>query len=105
MGTSISSSSASYKVATPTKYAVTITTADTEYSQVLPANTKKFSVHLRDMATFRLAFATGKVATPTDPYETVPQGGEKYMEGIQATPTLYIASPVGTKVAEIEAWV
>lgn len=96
---------APYKGTTVTKYALTITSADTEYSQALPANTKQFSVHLRDMAAFRLAYVTGKVATPTNPFETVPAGSEKYVENIQPSAlTLYIASPVATKTAEIEAW-
>lgn len=93
------------KATTPTKYALTITNADTEYSQALPANTKQFSVHLRDMSAFRIAYETGKVATPTDLYETVPAGSEKYIENIEPSSlTLYIAAPAGTKVAEIEAW-
>jgi len=91
---------------TPTKYAATITSADTEYSQALPAGTKQFSIHLRDMSAFRLAYVTGKVATPTDPYETIPAGAEKYIENVELSAlTLYFAAPVGGKVAEIEAWV
>jgi hypothetical protein len=91
---------------TPTKYAVALTLADTEYSQALPANTKKFRVHLRDYATFRLAYETGKVAGSVDPYETIPAGSEKYEDQINiASLTLYFASPVAGKTAEIEAWV
>lgn len=93
------------KATTPTKYALAITNANTEYSQSLPANTKQFSIHLRDMSEFRLAYETGKVATPTDPYETVPAGSEKYVENIEPSSlTLYIAAPAASKVAEIEAW-
>jgi len=90
---------------TATKYAVALTNADTEYSQALPANTKKFRVHLRDYATFRLAYETGKVATPTDPYETIPAGSEKYEDGLNLSAlTIYLASPVAGKTAEVEAW-
>jgi hypothetical protein len=90
---------------TGTKYAVALTNADTEYSQALPANTKKFRIHLRDYATFRLAYVTGKVATPTDPYETIPAGSEKYEdELLAASLTVYLASPVAGKTAEVEAW-
>jgi len=93
------------KATAPTKYALTITNADTQYSQALPANTKKFNVHLRDHTAFRLAYVAGKVAAPTDPYETIPAGSQKYEDNIEpATLTLYIAAPAGTKVAEIEAW-
>jgi len=93
------------RTTTPTKYAVTLTSANTEYSQALPADTKKFRIHLRDYATFRLAYETGKVATPTDPYETIPAGSEKYEDGLNlAALTLYLASPVAAKTAEVEAW-
>ena len=90
---------------TATKYAVALTLANTEYSQALPANTKKFRIHLRDYAEFRFAYGTGKVATPTDPYETIPAGSEKYEDGLNlAALTVYLASPVADKTAEIEAW-
>jgi hypothetical protein len=89
---------------TATKYAVALTNADTEYSQALPANTKKFRIHLRDFATFRLAYETGKVAGSVDPYETIPAGSEKYEDGILVTSlTVYLASPVAGKTAEVEA--
>ena len=90
---------------TATKYTVALTSADTEYSQALPANTKKFRIHLRDYATFRLAYITGKVAASTDPYETIPAGSEKYEDGLNLTAlTVYLASPVADKTAEVEAW-
>ena len=89
----------------PTKYALALTAANTEYSQALPANTKKFRIHLRDFSEFRLAYITGKVATPTDPYETIPAGSEKYEDELNlATLTVYLASPAASKTAEIEAW-
>ena len=90
---------------TATKYAVALTLADTEYFQALPANTKKFSIHLRDYAEFRLAYVTGKVAGSVDPYETIPAGSEKYEDGLNlAALTVYLASPAADKTAEIEAW-
>ncbi|MDP2718271.1 MAG: hypothetical protein Q8P44_00340, partial [Dehalococcoidia bacterium] len=95
-------------VATPdtvTIYNVAVTGANTEYSQVLPANTKRFMVHLRDNAAFRLAFVTGKVATPTAPYFSVPANMAYSEDGINpAASTLYFASAVATKTAEIIAW-
>ena len=92
---------------TPTIYNVTITTANTEYPQALPAMTKRFKVVLADGATFRLAYVAGKVATPTAPYWTQPANipyEEKiglYLSGI----TLYLASPAATKIAQIVCWV
>ena len=93
------------KAATPTIYNVALTNADTEYSQALPSNTKRFSVHLRDYSEFRLAYESGKVATPTEPYLTIPAGSEHYQDGLDASGlTLFIASPAAGKVAEIEVW-
>ena len=90
----------------PSIYNVTMTDANTEYSQALSANTKKFSIHLRDFTAFRFAYASGKVAAPTTPYLTVPAGGEKSEELIQpASLTLYFASSDAGKIAEIEEWV
>jgi len=97
---------APYKSTTPAFYNVTLTNANTEYSQALSANTKKFSVHLRDFSAFRFAYAAGKVATPTAPYLTVPAGGEMIEELIQPSSiTLYFASSDAGKIAEIEEWV
>ncbi|MBA7530165.1 hypothetical protein ES705_22368 [subsurface metagenome] len=90
---------------TPVIYNVAMADADTEYSQALPAKTKRFSVHLRDFTECRLAYEAGKVATPTEPYETIPVGHEKHEEMIEpASLTLYFASPAAAKTAEIEAW-
>jgi len=87
-----------------TKYAVAMTLADTEYSQAL-TNVKKFRIHTRDFTAFRLAYDTGKVATPIDPYETVPASSEKYEDSLNiANLTLYFASAVAGKTAEVEAW-
>jgi len=55
---------------TPAIYNVTMTNANQEYSQVLPAGTRKFRIKERLGLDFRLAFVTGKVATPTAPYYT-----------------------------------
>ena len=88
---------------TPIKYVLALTLADTEYSQALLANTKKFRIHLRDFTAFRLAYETGKVATPIDPYETIPAGSEKYEDNLNiANLTLYFASAAAGKTAEIE---
>jgi len=89
---------------TPVIYNVTMTSANTEYSQALPANTKKFLVHTRDGTAFRLAFVTGKVAAPTEPYFTI--DGVPYWEDHinPALLTLYFACASAGKVVEIIAW-
>ena len=90
---------------TPVKYIGTMTNLNTEYSQALPATTRGFSIHTRDGTAFRFAYVTGKVATPTDPYESVPQGAEKTVTGIRPLAlTLYFACASAGKIVELEAW-
>ena len=88
-----------------TLYTVTLTNADTEYSQALPAGTKAFAFRCRSAVDVRFAFETGKVATPTDPYRTLPSGQEYYKEAVNLTgKILYLASSTAGVVVEIEAW-
>ena len=89
---------------TPVIYNVTMTNADTEYSQALPANTKRFTIQARDGTSFRLAFETGKVAIPTEPYLSIGANSAYYEDGIKAMPTLYFGCASAGKVAEIVAW-
>jgi hypothetical protein len=86
-------------------YMVTMTLANTEYSQALPANTKKFSIKTQDATAFRLAYITAKVATPAVPYFDILDGGSKSEDNINVTAlTLYFASSYAGKIIEIEAW-
>ena len=93
---------------TPVIYNVSLVTKDTEYSQALPANTKKISISIMGGAaadTYRLAFVTGKVATPVAPYLQLTQDKEFYEPDIKlAAATLYIASSADAKVAQIICW-
>jgi len=82
-----------------------MTNLDTEYSQALPTNTKRFVVRTRDGTSFRLAFVTGKVATPTAPYFTVPSNTSYQEDNIfLASQTVYFACDVAGKIIEIIAW-
>ena len=82
-----------------------MTTADTEYSQALPANTKRFSLQCLTDFDIRFAFVTGKVATPTAPYALVRAGMNYYEEEVNlASVTVYVACADAAKVAEIIAW-
>jgi len=90
---------------TPAIYNVTMTNANTEYNQALPSDTKKFLIHTRDGTSFRLAFVTGKVATPTAPYFTVLTGDVYYEDMIEPVSlTLYFACASAGKIIEIIAW-
>ena len=96
------------KATTPVIYNVAITNGSAEYSQALPANTKKFMIHTRDGTAFRVAFVTGRVATPTEPYFSVLANQNYYEDFIEpASLTLYFACAGGAginKSAEIVVW-
>jgi len=90
---------------TPNEYTVTLTSADTEYSQALPAGTKALEFWARESVDIRFAFTSGKVATPTEPYFTLKAGTTYYKENINLTgKTLYLASSVAGSHVEIIAW-
>lgn len=91
---------------TPAIYTVTMTNADTEYSQSLPANCKKFRLSMvENDAVYRVAFVTGKVATPTAPYITKQIGQDVTHDGVLlAAQTLYFACATAGKTIQIEAW-
>lgn len=92
---------------TPHIYNKTMTEADTEYSQVLPKGALTFLIHTRDESIFRLAFESGKVATPTEPYLTIlANSGYSEFEIVNYNGllTLYFASPSSGKVVELLVW-
>jgi hypothetical protein len=94
--------------ATPTPYNLTLTLADTEYSQALPANCRGFEFQARTEATLRFAFVTGKVATSVSPFRTLKAGDYYYSPPINqgASPsTIYVASSTAGTVCELLAWV
>ena len=92
---------------TPLIYNVSMVAANTEYSQALPANTKKYMVHLRDEAyVFDLAFAIGLVRPGTGVCIRVPVGCryESPEVLIGTAPTVYFSCQTAAQVAEIEVW-
>lgn len=89
---------------TPTINVVTLTNADTEYSATMPANTKKFTIQARENVDIRIAFVTGKVATPTDPYLTLKAGNVWWEDHIDSETTVYFASSSAGTYVEILIW-
>jgi hypothetical protein len=90
---------------TPTVYNVTLTNANTEYSQALPANTREFRFRCRTTFDIRYTFVTGKVATPTEPYLTLPSGSDYFGDWTNLTSvTIYFASSTAGVVVELEVW-
>jgi len=91
---------------TPTVYNITLTLANTEYSQALPANTKELRFRCRTLYDVRFAWATGKVATPTAPYLTLGAGMDYFSDNNDlSSQTLYFASSTAAVVIELEVWV
>jgi len=98
-------SDAALDCATVAEYNVTLTNANTEYSQALPANCRKLILRCRTADTVRYAWATGKVATPTAPYQTLRASAEYALDGIKvASGIIYLASATAGVVVEMEAW-
>lgn len=92
---------------TPVIYNVTMTNANEEYSQALPANTKKYMVHIRGEAyVLDLAFATGLVRPGTGVCLRIPIGCryESPETLIETAPTVYVSCQTAAQVAEIEVW-
>lgn len=90
---------------TPVIYNVSVINANTEYSQALSTKPRKFNITTRDRSAFRVAFTTGKVAAPTEPYLTITAGESYFEDLIKPTAlTLYFACPIAGKNIEIVEW-
>ena len=80
---------------------VTLTVANTEYSQAV-SGAQKFTIQCRTNFAVRLAYVTGKVATPTEPYLTIKAGSVYWEDNISlAGRTLYFASSEAGVIIEI----
>lgn len=86
--------------ATPHNYIVTLVAADTEY-QVAIAACHGYEFRARGNVELRYAFATGRVAVPTDPYLTLTAGGQYETTAILLAHTLYLAADVPGTVVEL----
>lgn len=89
----------------PTVYNKTLTIADTQYSQVIPSDTREIRFRCRTLYNVRYAWVEDKVATPTAPYLTLPAGCDYHSDDSNITEkTLYLASDEAGVVVEIEVW-
>lgn len=90
---------------TPTVYNITLTSADTEYSQALPTNTREFRFRCRTSYDVRFAWVTGKVAAPVAPYLTLPAGTDYFSDYNKlSSKTIYFASSTAGVVVEMETY-
>ena len=98
-------SSPDISTAIPTIYNVTLTNANQEYSQAF-TNAKKICISIQDglvTNNFRIAFVTGKVATPSSPFLKYPQTVEYSIDKCNiANGTIYLASSLAGAVAQIQ---
>ena len=80
-----------------------MTLADTEYSQALPADTRKALIRVRSGGyDVKLAYVSGESGTN---YITIPAGATKVIEGVfLLNTTLYFQCPGAGEVLEIESW-
>ena len=93
--------------ATPTIYNITLTNANTEYSQALPANCRGFEFQCQTGVQCRWSNVTGKVATPTAPWMTLRPNAWYVSPPINqgASPsTLYFGSATAGAIIELIAY-
>lgn len=101
----------------PHVYNVTITTADTEYSQALPNNTKRLTIYAVDSNrryNHSDALKVYFTSNVTNNMIIVPPAGVNYdgqasdgsftIDNVNLSGTLYFQSPTGSAVAVIIAW-
>lgn len=86
-------------------FTVTLTAANTEYSQAIAGRFEAIEFQARTSAAIRHSFTSGKVATPTAPYNTLKAGGiyTKDKLGMEGK-TLYLASATEGTVVEVRVW-
>ena len=103
---SLSSIDGKLSASTIGEYNVVLTVADTEYSQVLPANCKGIEFVSRGGYPTRYAFTTGKVAGLVSPYFILKSNCsyENPATLNLSSKTIYFASDNAGDVIELIAW-
>lgn len=84
-----------------------LATLNTEYTIVLPKGTKQFEILTNTPgASLRLAYETGKVAAPVEPYYPVVPGRSYYEQDLllDAPKNLYVASTVNSTALNVKIW-
>ena len=87
---------------TPTMFNITLGATDTEQSQALPADTKKFLIKTRGNTELKLAYTATESGTK---YVTIPKQGVFVDENFYSSQTIYFQSPQTGDVVEIIAYV
>ncbi len=86
-------------------YNITCTLADTEYSQALPPNCRSLAMQARTAVDVRVAFVTGKVATPVAPYLLLRAGQQLVIDNLHLPDgaAVYVGTASSGTVVEIVA--
>ena len=79
---------------------LSLPTANTEVSQVLPANTKRFTIRNRDKKKLQLAFVTTESATK---FITIMPGFVYVNDNFYTSQTIYIQCATASQTVEIQA--
>ena len=86
----------------PVIYNLTLTNADTEYAQVLPAKTIKYALQCRTANDVKLSFVSGESGSK---FITIHSGKSFSQVLVQdSLPTLYLQSGTAGVVVEIIVW-
>lgn len=95
-----------FSAMSPVNYRVSIATGSYEFSQALPAGTKKVVIQNSTTQDTYIAWATGKVATPTGAYFTVKSGTVLTLDDLyfSSATTLYFGSTPSGCYVEIQAF-
>lgn len=76
-------------------------TANTEYSLVLPVYTTHLTIQARGNASVKICFTAGESGST---YFTIKAGGCYYDQNIRANKTLYAQSSADNEVLEVVCW-
>lgn len=90
----------------PTLFQITLTNANTEYSQAI-TSAKKILFKVLSGGDIRYAYVTGRVATPTSPYYTLnslSEESEDFPGNDRFTGTLYLASATAGTIVIAKVW-
>lgn len=85
----------------PIIYNLTLTSANTEYSQALPELITKLQIKCRTSSALKLGWNSGESATN---YITIPADQTYWDDQIRASLTAYLQSSTAGVVAEIQVW-
>jgi hypothetical protein len=80
---------------------ITLSSANTEFSQALPSNTRKFILKTRGSSILKFSFVSGESGTK---FITLKPGAVYTDDNLYASETIYFQSPTSGDVVEIIAY-